>query len=745
MTGRALLAGALVVGCLCRGHAQADFFAMDHLPEIRLTFVEPDWDSVLDSLFLAGEDGRLTADLEIDGTLLEGVGVRYKGFSSVSVDRDKNPFNIKLNYTFDSLSYQGVDKVKLANVIQDPSFVREVLSYQSARRCMPSGRANFALLYINDQFWGVYTNVEAVDRQFIERHHWTSTGPLFKGSPQTLDLFGENANLSDSPGDILAPYFELYELKSDWGWVELYGLIQTLNDFPDQVEEVLDVDRTLWMHALNYALVNFDSYIGYAQNYYLYADHHGRFQPIPWDMNMSFASFRLTDASEFYDGFSIEEAKTMDPLTHLNNVSVFPRPLMRNLFENDTFRRMYMAHLRTIVVEDFAGGAYIESGQALRGLIEPWVELDTNKFYGFDDFQANFDSTVSDLVEYPGITDLMADRSEYLLSLPGISNPPTISEVGLSAPLVFGGQASIGAVVEGAEDVRLYYRHSGDALFEWMPMTSSSMGQYVGVVPNAGNVIEYYIYAQGPEAGRFSPERAAYEFYREVAPLPVGSVGINECMSNPEVGEMDGDGDVEDWIELHNHTGSPVCLEGLFLSDSVEWPLKWPLPDAGLPPHGHVLVWADEEGSEGRMHANFRLSSAGETVLLSDSAGEVWDQTTLPESPVDLAWARLPDGVGPFGFLGPTPGWENGVLTVTETEVPDVLAYPNPFSDRVHLVFPESGPWTAALYDLEGKTVSCFSGSGRSGDLRLSSLSPGWFVLRTEQNGNACAQILQHH
>lgn len=744
MMSRALLLGALLVGSVCQGQAQVDFFSLDHLPEIHLSFSEPNWDSVLDSLFLAGEDGRLTADVEIDGTLLQGVGVRYKGFSSVSVDRDKNPFNIKLNYTSDSLSYQGIDKIKLANVIQDPSFVREVLSYQSARRCMPSGRANFALLYINDAFWGVYTNVEAVDRQFLERHHWTSTGPLFKGSPQTLDLFGENANLSDSPGDILAPYFDLYELKSASGWVELFGLIQTLNGAPDEVAGVLDVDRTLWMHALNYALVNFDSYVGYAQNYYLYADHHGRFQPIPWDMNMSFASFRLTDASEFYDGFSIEEAKTVDPLTHLDNVSVFPRPLMRNLFEDNTFRRMYMAHLRTIVEEDFASGEYIEEGQALRALIEPWVELDTNKFYGLDDFHANFDSTVSDLVQYPGITDLMADRSEYLLALPGIANPPSIAEVGLLAPLVFGESASVGAVVQGADEVRLYYRHSGDALFEWVPMALGADGQYIGNVLNAGNVIEYYIYAQGSEAGRFSPERAAYEFYREVAPLPMGSVGINECLSNPELGEMDGDGDVEDWIELHNHTDSPVCLAGLFLSDSLDWPMKWPLPDAGLPPHGYVLVWADEEGGEGRMHANFRLSSVGETVLLSDSTGQIWDQTTLPQSPVDEAWARLPDGEGPFGFLDPTPGWENGVLSVTEAEGSDVLVYPNPFSDGLHFAFPDAGPWTGTVLDLTGKAVMSFSGSGRSGDLRLSSLPSGWFVLRMEQNGNAYAQLIQH-
>ena len=56
----------------------------------------------------------------------------YKGYSSASVDRVKNPFNIKLNYLIEGQDHQGIDKIKLSNVIQDPSFLREVLSYQIA-------------------------------------------------------------------------------------------------------------------------------------------------------------------------------------------------------------------------------------------------------------------------------------------------------------------------------------------------------------------------------------------------------------------------------------------------------------------------------------------------------------------------------------------------------------------------------------------------------------------------------------
>jgi spore coat protein CotH len=64
--------------------AQSDFYAIDHIPEIRLQFTQSNWDEILDSLYLLGEDFRLGADCTIDGVAYDKVGVRYKGFSSYS-------------------------------------------------------------------------------------------------------------------------------------------------------------------------------------------------------------------------------------------------------------------------------------------------------------------------------------------------------------------------------------------------------------------------------------------------------------------------------------------------------------------------------------------------------------------------------------------------------------------------------------------------------------------------------------
>lgn len=726
--------------------AQGDFYAVDHMPVINLVFAESNWDEILDGYFLAGDEDRLTCNVEIDGVLIEGAGARYKGFSSVSVDRDKNPFNIKLDYSDNSFSYQGIDKIKLANVIQDPSFVREVLAYQIAGKYLPSGRANFAQLYINGVYWGLYTNVEAVDKQFLGLHHWTTTGALFKCNPATLDLFGENANLSDTPGDVQAEYFDLYDLKSDAGWNALLTLIQTLNDTPAQIEEVLDVDRTLWMHAFNYAIVNFDSYVGYAQNYYLYQDHNGRFHPTLWDLNMSFASFRLTDGSESFDGFSIAEAKTIDPLTHLNNVSVFPRPLLRKLLENETYKRMYLAHLRTIIEENISSGWYIDEGEAHRAFIEPMVELDTNKFYGFDDFQTNFDATVSDLVDYPGLTDLMSDRADYLLAYEGLDNPPGISGVVLLEPLMFGEEVSVSAAVSDAEEAWLFYRYGADAVFESVPMNSDGIGNFLGQLPNVGNMLEYYVYAQNATCGRFSPERAGYEFYTASTQLPLGAVAINEVMSNSVGSAVDDGGDLnDDWIELHNLSGSPVSTEGLYLSDDLDLPLKWALPGHYIPVGGYAIVWADEDGSQGHLHANFKVDLMGEVLTLSDASGIIWDETLCPPSEQNIAWARYPNGTGPFVQMAPTFAAENALTSVQALDQKSAKVYPNPASSEVYFSCPKSLPWRAKLFSSVGNLVAVTEGEGEEGTMDLSYQPKGWFVLKLEQADWAESHVLEHN
>jgi len=361
--------------------AQEDFYEFGQVREIKIYFEMDCWKEKMDSMFSSGDNyTRIKADVVIDGETYPECGVRYKGFSSWNSDETKNPFNIRLDYTYKNQNHQGYKKLKLSNVIYDPSFVREALSYHIIGQYMPSSQANYANIYINDTLIGLYSNVEAVDESFVEKHFGSDDNPLFKGNPESLSYpFGENANLAYSHGSDSSGYMSYYKLESEYGWTELFNFINILNNDTASIAEILNVDRTLWMHAFNYTLLNLDSYIAYAQNYYLYKTDDGRFNPIIWDLNMSFGGFRHSDGSLNFSGVDIDELKELDPLQHLS-FSISPRPLMTNLFLNSSYKKMYLAHIRTIMQENLENGEYLDLAEELHDNIESHVLADTNKF-----------------------------------------------------------------------------------------------------------------------------------------------------------------------------------------------------------------------------------------------------------------------------------------------------------------------------------------------------------------------------
>ena len=674
--------------------SQTNFYAVDSLREIRISFYASDWDYQLDSFYVIGDNDRILADIEIDGDYYDSVGVRYKGFSSVSVNRIKNPFNIKLDYIIDGQDHKGVDKLKLSNVIQDPSFIREVLTYEIAADYLPSAKANYANLYINDTLWGLYTNVQAVNKDFLNDHFGNKYNPFFKCNPENLNVSpgGENANLSDTHGTDSTDYYPYYDMKSDYGWEALYHLIDTLNNHADSIEKVLNVDRTLWMHALNYTLINFDSYIGYGQNYYVYKDETGQFNPILWDLNMSFGSFRLTDASSIYfNGFDISQAQNMDPLTHHNQISIAPRPLLRNLFLSERNRKMYLAHIRTIVQEHFANQDYYIRGQYLQNLIDSSVQNDTNKFYTYSDFTTNLTNQVALVTgDCPGITQLMDARTTYLSNYTGYSGEPIISNI-THSPQNFnlGDDVWITADIADASEALLTFRFGQNMAFKKIAMFDdgnhndglANDGLFGAKISNTANTIDYYLYADNDSAGVFSPVRAAYEFYSLQSQLQVGDVVINEVMSNNISAVTDNSGKYEDWIELYNTTNSPASTAGLFLTDTLDLLHKWELPNYLIPAGGYAIVWADEDGGQGDLHANFKLSNFGEQLILTNTDSVVIDSITYLPQADDIAFARSPNGSGPFIMQVPTFKANNDFINAVQEDVEKVKIYPNPFKD----------------------------------------------------------------
>ncbi|MEM6801159.1 MAG: lamin tail domain-containing protein [Bacteroidota bacterium] len=155
---------------------------------------------------------------------------------------------------------------------------------------------------------------------------------------------------------------------------------------------------------------------------------------------------------------------------------------------------------------------------------------------------------------------------------------------------------------------------------------------------------------------------------------------INEFMASNDSTVTDTAGDFDDWIELYNKGNAPIDLTGYYLSDKTDNPLKWQIDTTFvLQADSYLIIWADENGSQGPFHANFKLSAAGENIYLSDSTGMLLDSVSFGPQTTDISMARKPNGTGNFVMSDPTFNASNNV-TSREPEIAeeDFLVYPNP-------------------------------------------------------------------
>lgn len=146
-------------------------------------------------------------------------------------------------------------------------------------------------------------------------------------------------------------------------------------------------------------------------------------------------------------------------------------------------------------------------------------------------------------------------------------------------------------------------------------------------------------------------------------------VVINELMADNDNTVPDPQGDYDDWLELYNRTDNPIMLTGMYLSDKEDNPTKWRFPEGTeIPANGFLIVWLDEDHNDEtateELHANFKLSKSGETVLLVDTdanGNQVLDSVTFGEQEADVAYGRIPNGTGEFETVVATPGAANGL------------------------------------------------------------------------------------
>jgi len=715
-----------------RSDAQG-LYDVAHITEIRISFVENNWDQIMDANYSNDLDERLIGTVSINGIIMDSCGVQFKGNSTYNPSNAKNPLNIKLDYV-KKQNYQGWETLKLASGRNDPSALREVLSYELLRNYTEAPLSNFARVYINDKFYGVFSSSESIDGDFQERYLYANDdNTRVKCNP--LSVFGDGSSLKYYSEDS-SDYFSYYEMKSDYGWNDLAGFCNHLSKDGGEIDKYLDVDRALWMLAFNNVVVNLDSYTGpFRQNYYMIKDDLGRMKPVIWDLNMSFGAFSMISTGG-QGGNSLTKMQNMTPYLRENDSNW---PLVNTLFTNPTYKRMYIAHCKTMLEEQITSGLYAQRGQVMQDLIAPDVKLDINSTYSYTKFLNNLNTSISGSggggQSFCGITELMEVRKAYLETNTAFKAlPPAITDLLFPSKVVTNTAFSIIANISDATNSFVAYRHDGSELFTKIQLLDDGLnddgmagdGIFGKVFSNGiSRPIQFYIYSENDNAGIFSPVRAEHEFHSIT--LSAGGLVINEIMASNTKTIQDQDGEYDDWIELYNNSDATINLENYKLSDKLDALDKWTFPSATIAPNSYLIIWADEDQEQAGLHCNFKLSASGESVALSDANGTVLDQVTFPILGEEKTYGRYPNGTGSFAELDPTYNAENSVSLATKTSNDfRVNVYPNPFNDKI-TVDSEHKINSLRIIDVNGRVM--LSSNDGSKTISTSNLSPGVYIL----------------
>jgi hypothetical protein len=309
----------------------------------------------------------------------------------------------------------------------------------------------------------------------------------------------------------------------------------------------------------------------------------------------------------------------------------------------------------------------------------------------------------------------------------------------------------------GISEVNLFYSYSINGIFEKAPMSLGILGDvYAAMIPavEAGTFVRFYIEAiSANTVGTrvYEPAGAEHDtYYYTVDPVEVEfpSVVINELMAKNSTTASDESGQFEDWIELYNMSDVEMAdLSGWHLSDNP-WNLdKWTFPEGSIiPAGGYLIVWADEDGSDGPLHANFKLSGSGESVILTTADLAIVDQTTFSSQYDNLTYARVPNGIGSFTIQDPTFAFNNDHvgISIASENLGEILVYPNPVTSTLNLHIPSlKESYTFKLLSASGNLVLDGDVKNELTTFDVSSLPNGlYFLLISSSNSIETTRVV---
>ena len=642
---------------------------------------------------------------------VENVGVRLRG--NTSRVSQKKSFKVSFNTFVQGRKYQGVEKLNLNGEHNDPGIIRSKLCWDILNASgVPASRASHVRLYINGSYYGLYMNVEHVDEVFVKQRFGNNSGNLYKCLyPADLTYNGSSGSAYKGTNSL----GRIYDLKTNVAaddYTDLANFITILNntaigELPQKLEAVFNVNSYLRYMAMEVLTGHWDGYSYNKNNFYLYHNQAtGKFEFIPYDTDNTFG------IDWFGKDWGTRNIYSWAP----SNES---RPLTKRLLSIKKYRDRYTFYLRQLLNSGFGSAQLEPKVSRIKAMITPYAAEDTYRplDYGWSitDFSNSYTQALGAHVKYGLIPYITTRRVQALAQLETVDVAPIISDarhyaVSYKLPITFSARVED---EDASPTLKLHYSINGGAFTEVVvkKYPTEIYADTLAPLTSPGKV-EYYLTATDSK-NQQTREPIAGNITIDLSAQAAGTLFINEVMANNSKTLADNAGEFDDWIELYNGGAQDVWLGDKFLSNHSDNPNQWALPDTILKAGEYILFWADNSEAQGMMHTSFRLSKEGEEIILFDSKESGYkfiDGFLFPAMSNDVSYGKLPNGTGPIMPMSrPTPGSANqSGSTDSKTNIPDIAAYPNPFSEAVILKLSEvpKGEITLTIVNSAGEVVA---------------------------------------
>src|SRR3990167_9551440 len=298
------------------------------------------------------------------------------------------PHNPKFSFSIDMQKFEvnqtlfGEQKLNFNNMLNDPSSMREAISYKILRQFVPAEQTAYATVVLETELrmieLGVYLVVEQVDRYFLNKNFDSDARDLYKLAlpAGTLQYTGEQ--FEDYAG--VFP-IEPEEQATDEAGASFVNFVDQLNHqtVALKLRRVLKIDDIIYVMAVLSTILDLNSPIGNGNNFYVYQSNpeSGKFTLIPGESLDGFGGFtcdrdyqQLIDSNLFY------------PFCGSPDVEFG----LARLLQIDEFRMQFRFAVKDIIRHYFNVDWISQEIHTLRSVIEPFVAADNNSAFTYQQF-----------------------------------------------------------------------------------------------------------------------------------------------------------------------------------------------------------------------------------------------------------------------------------------------------------------------------------------------------------------------